>query len=117
MDKELDALARASARGQNIYVMKEAATALGLIKTEPCVKLLTTRLAEVEATLLRSDTSLYPMEEMQKRIAGDLLRRVFGGSAKQMLVGALGAQSSSKEELAEIRAIVEALEKKKRGSK
>jgi predicted transcriptional regulator len=58
-----------------------------------------------------------PMEQMQKRIAGDLLRRVFGGSAKQMLVGALGAQSASKEELAEIRAIVEALEKKKRGSK
>ena len=45
-----------------------------------------------------------PMEQMQKRIAGDLLRRVFGGSAKQMLVGALGAQSASKEELAEIRA-------------
>jgi BlaI family transcriptional regulator, penicillinase repressor len=58
-----------------------------------------------------------PMEQMQKRIAGDLLRRVFGGSAKQMLLGALGAQSASKEELAEIRAIVEALEKKKRGSK
>src|SRR5580704_13901292 len=57
-----------------------------------------------------------PMEQMQKRIAGDLLRRVFAGSAKQMVVGALGAQAASKEELAEIREIIDALEKK-RGSK
>jgi hypothetical protein len=77
IDKELDALSRASARGQNIYVIKEAATALGLIKNDACVKLLTMRLAEIEATLLRSDTSTYPMEEMQKvldRIAGALAR-------------------------------------------
>jgi hypothetical protein len=77
MDKEIDALGRASARGQNIYVIKEAATALGQIKTDGCVKLLTMRLAEIEATLLRSDTSMYPMDEMQKvldRIAGALGR-------------------------------------------
>ena len=61
--------------------------------------------------------SSVPMPQMQKRIAGDVMRRVFGGSAKQMVVGALGAQSASKEELAEIREIIEALEKKKRGSK
>ena len=77
LDKELDALARASARGQNIYVIKEAATALALVKNDACVKLLTMRLAEIEATLLRSDTSTYPMEEMQKvldRIASALAR-------------------------------------------
>src|SRR4029077_19003261 len=56
-----------------------------------------------------------PMQQMQTRIAGDLMRRVFGGSAKQMVVGALGAQSASKEELEEIGEIVEALAKKKRG--
>jgi BlaI family penicillinase repressor len=61
--------------------------------------------------------SRVPMEQMQKRIAGDLMRRVFGGSAKQMVVGALGVQSASNEELAEIREIIEALEKKARGSK
>ena len=58
-----------------------------------------------------------PMQQMQTRIAGDLMRRVFGGSTKQMVLGALDAKSASKEELAEIREIVEALEKKKRGSK
>ena len=58
-----------------------------------------------------------PMEQMQKRIAGDLMRRAFGGSAKKLVMGALGAQSASKEELAEIREMIEALEKKKRGAK
>ena len=58
-----------------------------------------------------------PMEQMQKRIAGDLMRRVFGGSAKNLVMGALGAQSASKEDLAEIRKLIDALEKRKRGSK
>ena len=58
-----------------------------------------------------------PMEQMQRRIAGDLMRRVFGGSAKNLVMGALGAQSASKEDLAEIRKMIGALEKRKRGSK
>ncbi len=61
--------------------------------------------------------SSVPMQQMQTRIAGDLMRRVFGGSAKQLVMGALGAQPASKEELEEIGEIVEALAKKKRGSK
>jgi BlaI family transcriptional regulator, penicillinase repressor len=58
-----------------------------------------------------------PMEQMQKRIAGDLMRRVFGGSAKNLVMGALSAQSASKEDLADIRKMIDALEKRKRGSK
>ena len=58
-----------------------------------------------------------PQDQMQKRIAGDLMRRVFGGSAKGLIMGALGAQPASTEELADIRQMIEALDKKKRGSK
>jgi len=65
VDRELDALAKTSAIGQNIYVVKEAATALGQIRSEASVKLLTTRLAEYEALLLRNDTQ-YPVVEVQK---------------------------------------------------
>ena len=54
---------------------------------------------------------------MQKRIAGDLLRRVFDGSTKGLVMGALGTQPASTEELAEIRQMIDALDKKKRGSK
>jgi len=58
-----------------------------------------------------------PREQMQKQIAGDLLKRVFGGSAKGLLMGALGAQPASSEELAEIRQMIDSLDKRKRGSK
>jgi hypothetical protein len=74
-ERDLEALTRASARGQSIFVIKEAATALGQIDSDAAVKLLTTRLAEFEALLLRSDTSAYPAAEMQKlldRIVGSL---------------------------------------------
>ena len=39
--------------------------------------------------------SRVPMEQMQKQIAGDLMRRVFGGSVKNLVMGVLGAQSAS----------------------
>lgn len=65
-EKELQLLTRASSRGQSIYVIKEAIVPLGQIKTGDSVKLLVTRLAEFEAILLRKDSSLYPIEEMQK---------------------------------------------------
>jgi hypothetical protein len=75
--RETAALERASARGQNIYVIKEAATALGRIKTDASLIVLTTRLAEFEAILLRGDTSMYPAAEMYK-----LLDRIVGAIAR-----------------------------------
>jgi len=44
-----------------------------------------------------------PKEQTQQQIAGDLLKRAFGGSAKSLVMGALSAQPASREELAEIR--------------
>jgi predicted transcriptional regulator len=61
--------------------------------------------------------SAIPQDHMQKRIAGDLLKRVFSGSAKSLIMGALGAQPTSSEELAEIREMIDSLDMKKRGSK
>ena len=58
-----------------------------------------------------------PREQMQQRIAGDLMRRVFGGSAKALILGALGAKRVDAQELAEIRGMIEGLDKKKRGTK
>jgi hypothetical protein len=67
VDKELELLTRSSARGQNIYVIKEAIIPLGQIKTDASVKLLVTRLAELEVLLVRKD-ALYPADEMQKTV-------------------------------------------------
>src|SRR5262249_29573217 len=46
-------------------------------------------------------------EQAQRQIAGHLLNRVFGGSARSLLVGALGAKRTSKKELAELRQLLE----------
>jgi len=54
-----------------------------------------------------------PREQTQKQILGDLLKRAFGGSARSLVVGALKAQPTSREELDEIRAMLDALAKEK----
>jgi Domain of unknown function (DUF4388) len=83
-EHELASFTQASAPGQNIFVIKEAATGLGQIKTESSAKVLTTRLAEFELTLLRNDTSSYPAAEMQK-----LLDRIIAALARIGTPGAL----------------------------
>jgi len=58
-----------------------------------------------------------PQSQMQTRIAGDLLRRIFGGSSKGLIVSALGAQPTTPEERVEIRQMLDELDGKKRKSK
>jgi predicted transcriptional regulator len=52
-----------------------------------------------------------PQEWTQRQIAGDLLQRAFGGSAKSLVMGALAAQKASSRELAEIRKLLDEYEK------
>jgi len=58
-----------------------------------------------------------PKDEMQKRIAGDLLKRVFGGSPKGLIMSALGSKPTTSEERAEIRRMLDELDGKKRRAK
>jgi BlaI family transcriptional regulator, penicillinase repressor len=52
-----------------------------------------------------------PREWTQQRLAGDLLQRAFGGSATSLLMGALSTRKASKQELAELRRILDEHEK------
>src|SRR5580693_4477844 len=52
-----------------------------------------------------------PREWTQKQLAGDLLQRAFAGSAHTMMMGALSARKASKEELAELRKLLDEYEK------
>jgi BlaI family transcriptional regulator, penicillinase repressor len=54
-----------------------------------------------------------PKEQTQRQIAGDLLKRAFGGSAKSLVMGALAAQPASPGELAEIRKMLAVFAKEK----
>lgn len=52
-----------------------------------------------------------PREWTQRQLAGDLLQRAFGGSAKSLMAGALSSRKASKAELAEMRRLIEEYEK------
>ena len=54
-----------------------------------------------------------PQEQTQQQIAGDLLKRAFGGSARSLVMGALAAQPASDEELADIRRMLATFAKQK----
>ena len=53
-------------------------------------------------------------EQAQRRIVGDLLDRVFDGAAQKLVLHALSSRPASKEELAEIRRLLDELEGKGR---
>jgi BlaI family transcriptional regulator, penicillinase repressor len=55
-------------------------------------------------------------EQTQRQIAGDLLKRVFGGSSRSLVMGALAAQPVSREELDEIRVMLDTFAGEKEGS-
>jgi predicted transcriptional regulator len=48
-----------------------------------------------------------PREWTQRQLAGDLMDRAFSGSAKALLIGALSARKASKEDLAELRKLLD----------
>ena len=54
-----------------------------------------------------------PQEQTQRQIAGDLLKRAFGGSARSLVMGALTARPASREELDEIRGMLDSFAKEK----
>lgn len=53
-----------------------------------------------------------PAETTQRQLVGDLLDRVFGGSAQKLVLQALSAKRASPAELAEIRKLLDELEKR-----
>jgi predicted transcriptional regulator len=52
-----------------------------------------------------------PCEWTQRQLAGDLLQRAFGGSARSLLMGALSARKASRKELDEMRRMLDEYER------
>ena len=52
-----------------------------------------------------------PREWTQRQLAGDLLHRAFGGSARSLLMGALSARKASRKELEEMRRMLDEYER------
>jgi len=52
-----------------------------------------------------------PREWTQRQLAGDLLHRAFGGSARSLLLGALSARKAGRKELEELRRLLDEYER------
>ena len=52
-------------------------------------------------------------EEARARFAGDLMNRIFEGSARSLVLGALTANRASQEDIEEVRRMLDRLERKK----
>jgi predicted transcriptional regulator len=91
-----------------------------LSRNKPTQYTTTLKLMQImaEKGLLRRDESqrshVYsacePRERTQKQLAGHLLERAFGGSARNLLMGALSAKKASRRELDEIRKLLDEYE-------
>ena len=76
----------------------------------------------LEKGLLRRDESQRPQvyapavskDRTQRQLVGDLLERVFDGSARQFVLQVLSAKKASREEMAEIRRLLRKAEREKR---
>jgi BlaI family penicillinase repressor len=55
-----------------------------------------------------------PAEQTKQQIAGDMLQRVFEGSASQLMMHALAGRRASREEVAEMRRLLDELERGRR---
>jgi BlaI family transcriptional regulator, penicillinase repressor len=53
--------------------------------------------------------------QTQQQLVGDLLHRAFGGSATRLVMQVLATNKASAEELAEIRRLIETLERERKG--
>ncbi len=59
-------------------------------------------------------TPVHSREMIQQQLAGDVLQRGFEWSMKNFMIGALSARKATKEELAELRKLLDEYEKGKR---
>jgi predicted transcriptional regulator len=58
--------------------------------------------------------AVQPAETTKRQFAGDLMQRVFGGSASDLMLHALAGQRTSKKELEELRRVLDEYERKLR---
>jgi predicted transcriptional regulator len=118
-DAELDILTVLWSRGPStVRDVHEALTARKPMQYTTVLKLMQIM---TEKGLVRRDEQqrahVYeasrPREWTQKQLAGDLLQRAFGGSARGLLLGALSAKKASKSDLAELRRLLDEYEEGK----
>jgi BlaI family transcriptional regulator, penicillinase repressor len=116
-DAELDILTVLWSRGPStVRDVHEAIAARRTAQYTTILKLL--QIMADKGLVLRDETlrahvysAARPREWTQSQLAGDLLHRAFGGSARGLLMGALSARKASRKELEEMRRLLDEYEK------
>ncbi len=57
-------------------------------------------------------SATYTQEKTQRQVLGDLIKKLYDGSAKSLVLQALSSQRASKSDLAEIRRLLDDLDRK-----
>ena len=120
-DAEIEILKVLWRRGAS--TVREVFDALGEVKTTGYTTVLKTMQIMSEKGLVTRDETerahryeaAFAEELTQRQMVGDLLRRVFDGSAKKLVLQALDAGKASPEELAEIRKLLDTHSGRKSG--
>ena len=71
----------------------------------------------VRAAILRISgryEACLPAEQTKRQLAGDMLQRVFEGSASQLMMHALAGRRASREEVEELRRLLDEYERSRR---
>lgn len=116
-DAELEILKVLWRRGPS--TVREVFETLGESKTTGYTTVLKTMQIMAEKGLVVRDESerahryepAAPEDETQRRLVGDLLRKAFDGSAKNLVLQALSTERASASELDEIRRLLDELER------
>jgi predicted transcriptional regulator len=120
-DAELDILAVLWRRGPSTVreVHDDLGKDSGYTTTLKQMQTMTERKLVVRNERYRSHVyeAAVPKEDTRQQIAGDLLRRAFDGSARNLMLGALNAQPATDAELDDIRALLRDFDKKRRSRK
>jgi len=115
-DAEVEILKVLWRRGAS--TVREVFDALGEVKTTGYTTVLKTMQIMSEKGLVTRDETerahryeaAFAEELTQRQMVGDLLRRVFDGSAKKLVLQALSSERASADELTEIRRMLDELE-------
>ena len=120
-DAELDILATLWQLGPSTVreVHENLAKKSGYTTTLKQMQLMTEKGLLIRSERFRSHVyeAGIPKEDTQRQIAADLLQRAFAGSAASLVMGALSAQPASRQELDEIRRMLDEFEKKEGNSR
>jgi BlaI family penicillinase repressor len=105
--------------GRGPSTVREVHEALGEKGYTTVLKLL--QIMTTKGTVRRNETqrahvyeACLPAEQTKRQLAGDMLQRVFEGSASQLMMHALAGNKASRDEIEEIRRLLDEYERNRR---